>query len=91
MNVLSLRYSIVATVAVAAVACHVQVSLAANATQFAPHRAVYEISLAKAVAGLKTRTNADVDGVRADVSLKAVLQAAADATVALKYRVRVTY
>ena len=34
-----------------------------------------------AVADLKL-TNADVDGVRADVSLKAELQAAADATIA---------
>jgi NAD(P)-dependent dehydrogenase (short-subunit alcohol dehydrogenase family) len=33
------------------------------------------------VADLKL-TNADVDGVRADVSLKAELQAAADATIA---------
>jgi len=38
-------------------------------------------ALDKAVAGLK-RTNADVDGVVADVSLKAELQAAADATIA---------
>jgi NAD(P)-dependent dehydrogenase (short-subunit alcohol dehydrogenase family) len=38
-------------------------------------------ALAKAVADLKL-TNADVDGMRADVSLKAELQAAADATVA---------
>jgi NAD(P)-dependent dehydrogenase (short-subunit alcohol dehydrogenase family) len=38
-------------------------------------------ALAKAVAALKL-TNADVDGVRADVSLKAELQVAADATVA---------
>lgn len=38
-------------------------------------------ALAAAVAGLKA-TNADVDGVRADVSLKAELQAAADAVVA---------
>jgi NAD(P)-dependent dehydrogenase (short-subunit alcohol dehydrogenase family) len=38
-------------------------------------------ALDKAVAGLK-QTNADVDGVVADVSLKAELQAAADATVA---------
>ena len=43
---------------------------------------IEEEALAKAVAGLKTRTNADVDGVRADVSLKQELQAAADATVA---------
>ena len=38
-------------------------------------------ALDKAVADLK-RTNADVDGVRADVSLKAELQAAAEATLA---------
>ncbi len=38
-------------------------------------------ALDKAVAGLK-QTNADVEGVRADVSLKAELQAAADATIA---------
>lgn len=38
-------------------------------------------ALAKAVADLR-QTNADVDGVRADVSLKAELQAAADATIA---------
>ena len=38
-------------------------------------------ALASAVAKLK-QTNADVDGVKADVSLKAELQAAADATVA---------
>ena len=43
---------------------------------------IEEEALAKAVEGLKTRTNADVDGVRADVSLKQELQAAADATVA---------
>jgi NAD(P)-dependent dehydrogenase (short-subunit alcohol dehydrogenase family) len=42
---------------------------------------IEEEALAKAVAKLKL-TNADVDGVRADVSLKAELQAAADATVA---------
>ena len=42
---------------------------------------IEEEALAKAVADLK-RTNADVDGVRADVSLKAELQAAADATIA---------
>src|SRR5689334_21886506 len=40
-----------------------------------------EQALAKAVAELK-RTNADIDGFRADVSLKAELQAAADATIA---------
>ena len=38
-------------------------------------------ALAKAVEELK-RTNADVEGVRADVSLKAELRAAADATIA---------
>jgi NAD(P)-dependent dehydrogenase (short-subunit alcohol dehydrogenase family) len=43
---------------------------------------IEEEALKKAVAGLKARTNADVDGVKADVSLKAELQAAADATVA---------
>jgi NAD(P)-dependent dehydrogenase (short-subunit alcohol dehydrogenase family) len=42
---------------------------------------IEEEALAKAVADLKL-TNADVDSVRADVSLKAELQAAADATVA---------
>jgi NAD(P)-dependent dehydrogenase (short-subunit alcohol dehydrogenase family) len=42
---------------------------------------IEEQALAKAVAELK-RTNADVDGVRADVSLKAELKAAADATIA---------
>ncbi len=42
---------------------------------------IEEQALAKAVADLK-RTNADIDGVRADVSLKAELKAAADLTVA---------
>jgi NAD(P)-dependent dehydrogenase (short-subunit alcohol dehydrogenase family) len=42
---------------------------------------IEEDALSKAVAALKL-TNADVDGVRADVSLKAELQVAADATVA---------
>ena len=42
---------------------------------------IEEAALATAVAELKA-TNADVEGVRADVSLKAELQAAADATVA---------
>lgn len=42
---------------------------------------IEEAALAKAVEGLK-RTNADVDGVRADVSLKSELEAAADATIA---------
>ena len=41
---------------------------------------VEEAALAKAVEGLK-RTNADVDGVKADVSLKAELKAAAEATI----------
>jgi len=42
---------------------------------------IEEAALAKAIADLRL-TNADVDSVRADVSLKAELQAAADATVA---------
>jgi len=42
---------------------------------------IEQAALDKAVAELK-HTNADVDGVRADVSLKAELQAAADATLA---------
>jgi NAD(P)-dependent dehydrogenase (short-subunit alcohol dehydrogenase family) len=42
---------------------------------------IEEAALRKAVADLK-RTNVDIDSVRADVSLKAELQAAADATVA---------
>ncbi len=42
---------------------------------------IEEAALAKAVAELKT-TNADVEGVRADVSLKAELKAAAEATIA---------
>ena len=42
---------------------------------------IEEGALAKAIADLKL-TNADVDSVKADVSLKAELQAAADATVA---------
>ena len=42
---------------------------------------IEEEALTKAVAALK-RAHADVDGIRADVSLKAELQAAADATVA---------
>jgi NAD(P)-dependent dehydrogenase (short-subunit alcohol dehydrogenase family) len=41
---------------------------------------IEQSALDKAVADLK-RTNADVDGVRADVSLKAEIQAAADATL----------
>src|SRR3954451_7433877 len=50
---------------------------------------IEEEALKKAVADLKTRTNVDVDGVRADVSLKAELQAAADATVARYGRVHI--
>jgi NAD(P)-dependent dehydrogenase (short-subunit alcohol dehydrogenase family) len=46
------------------------------------------MALAKAISGLKL-TNADVDGVRADVSLKAELQMAADATVARYGRVHI--
>ena len=42
---------------------------------------IEEAALAKAVEALK-RTNADVDGVKADVSLKSELNAAADATIA---------
>jgi len=42
---------------------------------------IEEAALAEAVEGLK-RTNADVDGVRADISLKQELKAAADATIA---------
>jgi NAD(P)-dependent dehydrogenase (short-subunit alcohol dehydrogenase family) len=43
---------------------------------------IEEAALADAVAGLKRATNADVDGVRADVSLKAELARAAEATLA---------
>ncbi len=42
---------------------------------------IEEAALARAVDGLK-RTNADVHGVKADVSLKAELEAAAEATIA---------
>ena len=49
---------------------------------------IEEEALAKAVAKLK-QTNADIDGVRADVSLKAELKAAADATVARYGKVHV--
>jgi NAD(P)-dependent dehydrogenase (short-subunit alcohol dehydrogenase family) len=42
---------------------------------------IEEAALARAVEGLKV-TNADVDGCRADVSLKEELKAAADATIA---------
>jgi hypothetical protein len=45
-----------------------------------------QAALARAVADLKL-TNADVDGARADVSLKAEFQAAADAAVA-RFRIR---
>jgi NAD(P)-dependent dehydrogenase (short-subunit alcohol dehydrogenase family) len=50
---------------------------------------IEEEALAKAVADLKARTNADVDGVRADVSLKQELQADADATIARYGRVHI--
>jgi NAD(P)-dependent dehydrogenase (short-subunit alcohol dehydrogenase family) len=49
---------------------------------------IEEAALAKAVEGLK-QTNADVDGVKADVSLKAELKAAADATIARYGKVHV--
>jgi NAD(P)-dependent dehydrogenase (short-subunit alcohol dehydrogenase family) len=49
---------------------------------------IEEEALAKAVADLKL-TNADVDGVRADVSLKGELQTAADATIARYGRVHI--
>jgi NAD(P)-dependent dehydrogenase (short-subunit alcohol dehydrogenase family) len=48
-----------------------------------------EEALKKAVTDLKTRTNVDVDGVKADVSLKGELQAAADATVARYGRIHI--
>jgi NAD(P)-dependent dehydrogenase (short-subunit alcohol dehydrogenase family) len=49
---------------------------------------IEDAALVKAVADLKL-TNADVDGVRADVSLKAELQAAADATIARHGKVHI--
>ena len=49
---------------------------------------IEEEALATAVEKLKL-TNADVDGVRADVSLRAELQAAADATVSRYGRVHI--
>src|SRR5246127_1081240 len=49
---------------------------------------IEEEALAKAISGLKL-TNADVDGVKADVSLKDELQAAADATVARYGRIHI--
>ena len=49
---------------------------------------IEEAALTKAVEDLKL-TNADVDGVRADVSLKAELQAAADATIACYGKVHI--
>jgi NAD(P)-dependent dehydrogenase (short-subunit alcohol dehydrogenase family) len=49
---------------------------------------IEEEALAKAIEGLK-RTNADVDSVKADVSLKPELKAAADATVARYGRVHI--
>ncbi|WP_246738530.1 SDR family NAD(P)-dependent oxidoreductase [Bradyrhizobium sp. CCBAU 051011] len=50
---------------------------------------IEEEALNKAVADLKTRTKVDVDGVKADVSLKGELQAAADATVARYGRIHI--
>ena len=49
---------------------------------------IEEAALARAVEGLK-RTNVDVDGVKADVSLKEELKAAADATIARYGKVHV--
>ena len=49
---------------------------------------IEEAALGKAVEGLK-RTNADVEGVRADVSLKSELKAAADATIARYEKVHI--
>jgi NAD(P)-dependent dehydrogenase (short-subunit alcohol dehydrogenase family) len=49
---------------------------------------IEDAALVKAVADLKL-TNADVDGVRADVSLKAELQAAADAIIARYVKVHI--
>jgi NAD(P)-dependent dehydrogenase (short-subunit alcohol dehydrogenase family) len=49
---------------------------------------IEEAGLAEAVERLK-RTNADVDGIKADVSLKKELEAAADATVARYGRVHI--
>jgi NAD(P)-dependent dehydrogenase (short-subunit alcohol dehydrogenase family) len=49
---------------------------------------IEEAALAKAVEGLK-RTNADVDGVKADVSLKGEVEAAAKATLARYGKVHV--
>jgi len=43
---------------------------------------IEEAALAEVVAGLKRATNADIDGVRSDVSLKAELAWAAEATLA---------
>jgi NAD(P)-dependent dehydrogenase (short-subunit alcohol dehydrogenase family) len=49
---------------------------------------IEDAALVKAVADLKL-TNADVDGVKADLSLKAELQAAADATIARYHKVHI--
>src|SRR5580692_5122791 len=49
---------------------------------------IEEAALARAVEGLRA-TNADVDGCTADVSLKAELKAAAEATVARYGKVHV--
>ena len=51
---------------------------------------IEDAALVKAVADLKL-TNADVDGVRADVSLKAELQAAAEATIARYGKVHIRH
>ena len=50
---------------------------------------IEEAALAGAVAGLK-RTNADVEGVKADVSLKAELKKAAEATIARYGKVHIS-
>ncbi|SCB19377.1 NAD(P)-dependent dehydrogenase, short-chain alcohol dehydrogenase family [Bradyrhizobium yuanmingense] len=50
---------------------------------------IEEEALKKVVADLKTRTKADVDGMKADVSLKGELQTAADATVARYGRIHI--
>ena len=51
---------------------------------------IEEAALERALAGLRA-TNADVDGVKADVSLKAELQAAADATAEANKQGRETW
>jgi NAD(P)-dependent dehydrogenase (short-subunit alcohol dehydrogenase family) len=49
---------------------------------------IEEAALAKAIEGLK-RSNVDVDGVKADVSLKSELKTAADATIARYNKVHI--